>query len=103
MTPEEVDRFIDSQEWRFASTMPQWPHWYCLRRSAQDSEQFRSFVRHIRQAGYSAEFRPERADQWAVRRYLDHGDFHYWTMDALEDTADLINRARHPNVAVRTE
>lgn len=51
--------------------------------------------------GYRAEFRTANRAAWAVRRYLDIGPHHYWTMDATLAETTLINRAEHPNVAVR--
>lgn len=97
----ELQGFIAEQVWRFAKTMPQWPHWYCLHSKTPDPAVFPRFVRHIREAGYLAEFRPVDRAAWAQRRYLDVGPFHYWTMDDDERSVTLINRAEHPNVAVR--
>ena len=102
MTELEVQALIDTQDWRFAKTMPQWPHWYCLRAMAPDAAAFARFVRHILAAGYEAEFRPADPTAWARRRYLDVGPFHYWAMDDDEAEVTLINRAHHPNVAVRS-
>jgi hypothetical protein len=102
MDPVQLSRFVASQQWHFAKTMPQWPHWYCLKKEAQDEGLFEAFVRHIQSEGYEAEFRPEKREAWARRRYLDLGEFHYWTMDQDVSSTSLINRACHPNVAVRT-
>ena len=101
MTEPQVGALIDQQDWRFAKTMPEWPHWYCLRKNAPNPQGFEALAQHIVEAGYRAEFRPERREAWAIRRYLDVGDFHYWIMDDTPAEATLINRARHPNVAVR--
>jgi hypothetical protein len=101
MTDEDLARFVEAQMWRFARTMPQWPHWYCLRDKCDDQAAFFAFVRHIQCNGYEAEFRPEQRDAWARRRYLDLGDYHYWTMDETVEGTTLINRALHPNVAIR--
>ena len=101
MTEPQVKALIDRQNWRFAKTMAEWPHWYCLRKDAAEPAGFEALARHIVEAGYLAEFRPERREVWAVRRYLDVGDFHYWIMDDTPAEATLINRAQHPNVAVR--
>lgn len=101
MTDQEANAFVDAQTWHFAKTMPQWPHWYCLRAETPDIAAFKAFVRHIEEAGYQAEFRPANRAAWAVRWYLDIGPHHYWTMDATVDQTTLINRAKHPNIAVR--
>ena len=101
MTADELERFVAAQKWHFAKTMPQWPHWYCLRWEAPDALLFEAFVQHILTEGYEAEFRPERREAWARRRYLDLGEFHYWTMDTSAEASTLINRAHHPNSAAR--
>jgi hypothetical protein len=101
VTDNELETLIERQVWRFARTMPQWPHWYCLRKDSPDPEGFLRLARHICEAGYPAEFQPEAREHWAVRRYLDVGDFHYWIMDPDAESATLINRAAHPNAALR--
>jgi hypothetical protein len=101
MTDEELERFVSEQKWHFAKTMPQWPHWYCLRSESEDKAGFEAFVTHILSEGYEAEFRPADRAHWATRRYLDLGEFHYWSMDPTAASTTLINRARHPNVAIR--
>ena len=97
----QAKALIDGQTWRFARTMPQWPHWYCLRKEAADPNAFEALASHIVENGYLAEFRPDLREAWAVRRYLDVEGFHYWIMDDTPAEASLINRAQHPNVAVR--
>jgi hypothetical protein len=101
MTDEECQAFVDDQTWIFAKTMPQWPHWYCLRAAARHPEAFDAFASHIHKVGYLAEFRPENRAEWAVRRYIDLGLHHYWTMADTPSEATLINRAEHPIIAVR--
>jgi hypothetical protein len=101
MNADDLARFVANQQWHFAKTMPHWPHWYCLRRETADEALFEAFVRYIMSEGYEAEFRPEKREAWARRRYLDLDDYHYWSMDPSVETTTLINRARHPNVAVR--
>jgi hypothetical protein len=103
MTDQEANAFVDAQTWHFAKTMPKWPHWYCLRAETPDIAAFNAFVRHIEEAGYRAEFRPANSAAWAVRWYLDIGLHHYWTMDATVNQTMLINRAKHPNIAVRLQ
>ncbi len=86
MTEDEVDRFIASNSWKFASSMPHIPHWYCLRSRTPDSGVFSVFVSHIRSIGVARTF-------WGKQYiYLDHGEYSYWTMGApVEDTV-VINR-----------
>ena len=79
----------------------QWPHWYCLRAETSSPAAFNAFVSLIQETGYLAEFRPEDRAEWSVRRYLDIGPHHYWTMTETPAEATLINRAEHPSIAVR--
>jgi hypothetical protein len=103
MTNQEAQKFVEAQTWHLAKTMPQWPHWYCLRAQAPDLAAFNAFIGHIQDVGYQAEFRPANRGAWAVRWYLDIGPHHYWMMDATLEETTLINRAEHPNVAVRCD
>ena len=101
MTNEEARVFADTQRWIFAKTMPQWPHWYCLRAETRAPAAFNAFVGLIQETGYLAEFRPEDRAEWSLRRYIDIGPHHYWTMTETPAEATLINRAEHPSIAVR--
>lgn len=88
MTHDEVLRFIETHEWTFAKTMPQFPHEYTLRRRATSDDAFKEFVLHVRQAGTPRQFNGR------TYVYLDVDGHTYWTMGSpLSDTI-LINRAR---------
>lgn len=71
--------YIDSMEWRFSRTMPQWPHWYVVRDWGSVRE-FDFVDRLIQRFGYD--------DPWGNRRnrYLVIGKFKYWVDD------DVLNR-----------
>lgn len=84
----ELRAFVDSSAWRFASTMPQVPHWYTLRKYAHDEERFLWFVQFIRTHGYSKKW------NGTPRRYIDLDGWMYWTMGAPLDITILINRAK---------
>src|SRR5476649_2186188 len=47
----EVLEFVERQDWTFAKTMPQWPHWYVLRHRVGDDEMFNSFVMYVQRHG----------------------------------------------------
>ena len=88
-----VERFIAEAKWRFAKTMPQWPHWYVMEDWNPDREtEFGELVRRIFEEG--------RDEQWGVGqwertvRYYYAGDYKYWVMDPSIEETDLINRAR---------
>src|SRR5437016_763106 len=72
--------YINSMKWKFAKSMPQWPHWYVLREDGSARE-FDFVDRLIRKFGY--------ADPWGrrTRYYLVIGKFKYWVIE------DCLNRA----------
>lgn len=73
--------FIKSQEWRFARTMPQWPHWYIVGGEGNRWRQFNRFANLIEEYG--------EEDRWGRQTfcYLRVGSYKYWVMD------NIINRA----------
>jgi len=78
--PEELERFIKTEEWTFAKTYAQtWPHEYLVKERV-DEGMFMDMVRHIRKHGHKAAF---------YRReytYFQQDDLVYWTM--VPDEAD---------------
>ena len=64
-------KYIDSMEWTFARSMPQWPHWYVVG-NRHNAYEFRFVGRLIWDFGY--------ADTWGNRTnwYLTIGNFKYW-------------------------
>jgi hypothetical protein len=78
--------FINSQQWTFAKTMPQWPHYYIVR-NAHNEKDFVGFVEYIRANGKPEPF----LDKTYI--YLEIDGWKYWTMgDTIEETT-IINRA----------
>jgi hypothetical protein len=85
--PPDLRAFVDTQDWTFAKTMPEWPHEYIVR-DRVDQELFERLVTHIRDHGYEGRFY-ER-----VITYHEEAGLVYWTMGApLNDTA-IVNRCR---------
>ena len=80
-----VGKLIDKSNWIFASTMPNNPHYYMLRRESKDSD-FVQFVTLIRRYGYSNKY----CGAWYTQ--LNVGSWFYWTMGAHIDSTILINR-----------
>jgi hypothetical protein len=91
--PDPVAAFVSSVSWRFAKTMPRWPHWYVMKdwNPGRDAE-FNELVRRIFEAGSDEPWGepPYRR----VVRYYRLGDFKYWSMDPTIEETDLVNRAR---------
>ena len=73
--------------WIFAKTMPQYPHWYTLRKQWNDDKAFDEAVIFIRHHGYKEKFKGR------IYTLLNFDNMKYWSMGApIKDTI-LINRA----------
>lgn len=84
--------FIASRRWQFASTMPDNPHWYTVRKWCPEGEaEFEEFVRIIREHGDDEIF------EGRPYRYLDFEGHHYWTMGAPIAETTVINRNPLPS------
>lgn len=88
LTISQITEFIDKNEWRFAKTMAEIPHAYCLREKCNDANMFERFVMHIRKNGYKKSFFNK------TYIYFDVGQFQYWTMGNPLHKTKLINRAK---------
>ena len=81
-----IREFIDTHEWHFAKTMPEIPHWYCLRKDKGDIEEFTWFAKTIREHSIEGQFHGRTYYYF----YLD--GYKYWWMDPTPEECDLINR-----------
>ena len=72
--------YIKAMDWRFARSMPQWPHWYVFREDGSARE-FDFIARLLKKFGYE--------DIWGRRKdsYMLIGRFKYWVIE------DVLNRA----------
>ncbi len=87
MTEDEFRAFVNESQWKFASTMPNIPHEYTLRKRAANDERFASAVQFIRSNGYDQRFYSK------TFVYFNVDDKQYWTMGAAVSETILINRA----------
>jgi hypothetical protein len=85
--PRGLRDFVDTAEWTFAKTMPEWPHEYLVR-DRVDRVLFEALVRHIRANGYEGKFYRKSIT------YYDDGGLVYWTMGASLEETIIINRCR---------
>lgn len=85
-----VTHFIDNQEWIFAKTMADIPHWYCLKSRCDSPGDWLWFARFIEQYGVDGQFCGR------TYRYLYWGEYRYWMMDPTPEQCDLINRCLIP-------
>ena len=92
---EDARRYIAEVRWQCATTMPQWPHEYTLRRWRPDlGVIFAACVLLIREQGV---VKPWPRDSGTPRYrfpYLEVDGWDYWTMGAPAEDTTLINRAR---------
>ena len=88
--------FIDANEWVFAASMRNIPHWYVTRWQCRErglEAEFEWMATLIARAGYVARWGPY------VHRYLDVDAFKYWPMGSrganptLEELS-VLNRAK---------
>ena len=94
LTYEEVAALLEAHPFRFAKTMPQWPHWYTLRTEWEEvgtGDKFELVVQFIRDRGYVERFPDPVRGKVFIR--LDVGEHKYWTMGSPLHITKLINRA----------
>ena len=92
--PEEIRSFLDSCEWTYAKTMPDWPHYYIVRKNV-DEAMFVKTVEHIRAHGYEARFFKQK------HVHFDDDTYSYWTMGAPIGQTTIINRCLKENTYER--
>ena len=90
---EDARRYIADVHWRYARTMPQWPHEYTEREWRPDLErQFFEFVALIRRDGIVKPWPPDVPTRYH-HTYLSLDGWEYWTMGAPVPETTVINRA----------
>jgi hypothetical protein len=85
--PAPLRRFVDSEEWTFAKTMPEWPHEYLVR-DRVDPPLFEELIHHIRRHGRKGRFYQRTLIYFAEDGLL------YWTMGEPIEVTTIINRCR---------
>jgi SAM-dependent methyltransferase len=85
---QRILRYIRSNKWTFAKSMPQIPHWYLVRDETDSIEDFRFFTNFIRVYGYQQTFYKR------TFTYFNMNGFKYWTMGAPVEETTILNRAR---------
>jgi hypothetical protein len=87
MDAEQFEKFVSSQKWTFAKSMPRTPHEYIVKGRGNTPEEFEAAVTLLREAGYWHSFYRLR------NQYLDLGEHFYWTMGAPIPETTILNRA----------
>ena len=85
--PNALREFIESAQWTFAKTMPEWPHEYLVR-DRVNRALFEALVCHIRQYGIEQRFYQR------VLTYFAEDGLLYWTMGEPIEETTIINRCR---------
>ena len=89
MTEQEQNRarlFVEGQQWVFAKTMADIPHFYCLKAKSSDPLEFGWFVHLLTTNSIPGSFYGK------TYRYFFLDDWKYWIMDDDPAECDLINR-----------
>lgn len=86
---QRVTALLEAQQWTFAKTMRDNPHWYTLRRKWASNRSFDSVVRFIRQYGVVEYYPPGSRNRYKV---MVIGGWKYWTMGWPVEQAIRINR-----------
>ena len=86
--------YIARVYWRFAKTMPQWPHEYTVRDWRPDLEgEFFAFVELIHRDGVVKPWPKDTPYPRYRHSYLDIDGWQYWTMGAPAHETTVVNRA----------
>ena len=94
---EQARALIAANEWVFAKTMPDSPHFYTLRKRWTAKEDFAWLVLFVRKYGVSQKY-----GRYSYVYFVDDG-WKYWSMGAPVGETILINRARLANVVGEVE
>jgi hypothetical protein len=86
LSEEDVQRWLESQRWHYASSRPDNPHSYCLRQEAEDQESFERVVEYLGEYGSPYPWWGKVYPQYVA------GEHAYWTMGATLENTELINR-----------
>lgn len=95
-TMEEIRKFIGAVEWRYAKTMPQWPHYYnVLSWNPEKKEGFDKLVDAILHHGYKEPWPKPPEKSIRVVTYFNVDGWRYWVMSTKAEDVELINRAKN--------
>jgi len=95
-TMDEIRAFIGAVEWRYAKTMPQWPHFYnVISWNPDKKDGFYKLVSAIFNNGYKEAWPRPPEKSIRVVTYFNVDGYRYWVMDATVEGTTLINRAKN--------
>jgi len=86
---EKIQSVLESQKWTFAKTMKSIPHeWVHAKTYHGHGISMVAIAKYIQDYGYTEYFYGK------PYKYINIGDYKYWTMDFPIENTDLINRSR---------
>lgn len=94
MTNQQVGELLEQQQYVYAKTMPWCPHYYTLKKTWDDGEQYRAVIAWILENGEKRRWSRKEGTKGTTRRYFDHGEWRYWPMTTNPDASILLNRAK---------
>ena len=88
MNLQEVQNFLDNQNWIFAKSYADtFPHSYLRKTDIEDQETFVNVIKYIRKNGKVKSFYTKHYV------YLEIGKYEYWDMGRPDRTTIILNRA----------
>jgi hypothetical protein len=92
-TIEDARSYICEVRWRFAKTMPQWPHEYTVREWRPElDERFAAFATLIRAEGVVKPWPADSPNPRYHHPYLAIDGWDHWTMGYPIEETTVINR-----------
>lgn len=90
MSPDEFEAYVNQASWRFAKSVPNWPHFYIVEKELPDQETFRAARSFIRDSGRDGSFYDMKV------RYYDTGGWTYWASPLAEplESQYMLNRCK---------
>lgn len=91
--------YISAAEWRYAKSMPRWPHFYTmLEWDLARADGFGELMRALAEHGYD-EWWPEDVEEYAYAsprkvRYFKLDGWRYWAASTTGGEPDMVNRAQ---------
>lgn len=82
---KKFHKLIKQNEWIFAKTMPEIPHYYIVRDNLSDDDKklFDEFYKYIKINGYSKKFYSKQYT------YLNIDNYKYWIIDNILNRAEI--------------
>lgn len=92
LTDAEIGEALDAHTWKYARTMPLWPHDYILRQNWKHPIPWENVVQHMRCHGKSGWFRSKPTAKKTPNLYWVWGGNCFWTMGCELHVTTVINR-----------